>query len=67
MRFAVIRTDGRFVSFVSITSTRYLTSTPDAQDAHDFRSEQAARKWIAANSEGKVAVLNDDGTWPMED
>lgn len=51
MRFAVIRNDGRFVSFVRITggidSTRYLISTPDARDAHDFRSEQAARKWIA--------------------
>ena len=71
MRFAVVRKDGSFVSYVRINggdgSTRYLSSTPDSCDAHDFRSEQAARKWIAENSEGKVAVLNDDGFWPIED
>lgn len=71
MGFAVVRKDGRFVSFVRINggdgSTRYLTSTPDSCGAHDFRSELAARNWIATNSEGKVALLNDDGFWPIVD
>ncbi len=47
----------------------YTFSTPDACDAHDFESVAAAKKWmeIRPDMKGKVEILNDDGSWPIEE
>ena len=46
----------------------YPGTTPDAQDAHDFQSEAAARTWMRENRfAGTIRFLNDDGSWPLED
>ncbi len=47
----------------------YIFSTPDACDAHDFESDAAAKKWMESRPDmsGEVRMLNDDGSWPVED
>jgi hypothetical protein len=63
--------DGRFVKLsgvkgLSETGT-YAFSTPDANDAHDFKNSVAAEKWLrGSNMIGEIRVLNDDGSWPLE-
>jgi len=48
----------------STPATTYVMSTEDSQDAHDFRSREAATRWAKQHG-GRVEELTDSGHWPM--
>jgi len=68
--FIVQCPDGRFLALLQIPGTSppstYATRTEDAADATDFKTAAAAGKW-AKEKGGAVRVLNEDGSWPLED
>ncbi len=70
MRYAIQLTDGAFVAFqVKVgTGSTYLIPTSDAVDAHDFKSEDTALRWLKTRQrDGAVVVLTDSGCYPSED
>ncbi|MGJ8642190.1 MAG: hypothetical protein ACSHX9_02180 [Luteolibacter sp.] len=73
MRFVVQKESGDFIRIDSLGgrggADTYAFSTPDAQDAHDFKSRENASRWLSGRgiSKADIRVLNDDGSWPLDE